>query len=288
MAKDDFGVSLKDFITKNKGKKITNDAIDERFYNKVLERQKENKRTNIRSITNVVKLSQYFLAAKMLKDYRIQSDVLSYIDDLLDWGTRKDFEDMFSDVEVEFPDYKIVDNSKVVIVDSLLIYKDGDKNIEITLDNDIVLHKLLKRRPSLDPNAWKDFEYEMKAPIGSISINVPWIFDGTIKYDKNTGEYTASNVTLVASYPTQGKNLICRYSGLNRSAWVSVTSIDSSYSSSQRELFQNCGWDGDNINKGTVYIGTGHNTIASIKGNFDGFYNNLSFDKLRDLLNKIS
>lgn len=279
---------LKEFIVKNKDKKTSNEAVDKRIYDKVLDRQKENKRTNVKAITSTYKLFHYYLAGRMLNSHQLCRSIFDYIYDLTSYSTARDFENMFSEVEIEFPDYRIVDSSKVAVVDSLLIYKDGDKNIEITLDNDIVLHKLLKHEPHLDPNAWKNFECEMKAPIGSISINVPWIFEGTIKYDKNTGEYKASNVTLVASYPTQGKNLICRYSGLHRSAWINVVSIDSSYSSGRSEVFQNCDWDGDNINKGTIYIGTGHNTIASIKGDFDGYYNNISFDKLRDLLNKIS
>ena len=284
----DFVNELKEFIAKNKDKKTSNEAVDKRIYDKILERRKENKRTNVKAITSTHKLFHYYLAGRMLDCHQLCRSIFDYIYDLTSYSTARDFENMFSEVEIEFPDYRIVDNSKVVVVDSVLIYKDGNQRIEITLDNDVVLHKLLRRKPNLDPNAWKDFECEMKAPIGSISINVPWIFEGTIKYDKNTGEYTASNVALVAAYPTQGKNLICRYSGLNRSAWVSVASIDSSYSSSHREVFQNCEWDGDNINKGTIYIGNGHNTIASIKGDFDGYYNNISFDKLRDLLNKIS
>lgn len=285
MAKEDFKDKLEDFINKNKGRKITNSAVDQTIYDKVLERQQTHKRTNIKSITNVTKLCQYFLAAKMLNDRAIMESVREYIYDVTGVSTyRSDFEDMFSNVEIEFPDFKVVNNDHVVVENDKLIYRAGDTQQEIKLDNDVVLHKLLKYDPWLDLNAWKNFEYEIKAPIGSITIATTWQIEGTVKFDKNTGEYTASNISLLASYPVEDKNLICRYTGLNKSAWISVSQFARR---SSNETIQNREWDGSPINRGTIYIAKGHDVIASVKGDWDGFYNNISFEKLRDLLDQL-
>lgn len=285
MPKEEFKDKLEEFITNNKGRKITNNAVDQTIYDKVLERQQAGKRTNIKSVTNVTKLCQYFLAAKMLHDRAIMTSVLDYIYDVTGVYTyRSDFEDMFSNVEIEFPDFKIVNNDNVVVENGKLIYKTKDSQQEIKLNDDVVLHKLLKYDPWLDLNAWKIFEYETKAPIGSIPIATTWQVEGTVKFDKNTGEYTASNISLLANYPVEDKNLICRYTGINKSAWISVSQFARR---SSNESIQNREWDGSPINRGTIYVAKGHNVIASVKGDWDGFYNNISFEKLRDLLDKL-
>lgn len=281
MSADTFIVELKQFIDANKGKYITNDDIDIKYYDKILQRLYENKQTNVKSITNVYKLIQYYLAAKMLRDNTTKRLINDYVYDNLGYEYSRDFEQLFVNVEIEFPDYKILDGSKVSVVGNSLVYKDNDK--EITIIDTEIKHNLINSHLNLDSNAWKNVENSIIAPIGSIQISVPWKFKGKIKLNKNTGEYCVAEGSLYANYPISGKNLICRYSGLNNSAWINIYSFDSD----TIENIQNRDWNGDEIRRGNIYIAQGYNILASIKGDWDGYYNNISFDKLKELLERL-
>ena len=274
---------LKEFIDTNKDKKLHNSDVDILCYGTILDRRTEERATNVRAIRNVDKLVQYYLASRMLNCRNLVAEIERIISDTLGWAYLNKFIDMFSEVEIEFPAYKILNNPKVEIRGNRLVYIDKSNNEHPVVYDSVAEYKLLRKKPHLDIDAWKDFEYTMKAPIGSINISVPWLYEGDIKFDKFTGEYIALNVCFVADYPVNGKKLICRYSGLQHTSWVSASPLEGDkYSTTVRNSeseFSN------SITTGYVYIGEGNRILASVRCDFDG-YNNITFDQLLTLLEK--
>ena len=281
--KEDFFDQLKAFIDKHKNDKIHNTAVKQDIYDKLFDRKLNNKRTNIKAITSIEKICQYYLAGLMIGDRSLTYNIESYIFDGTNYEYKKMFINIFSEVEFELPDRRVIKNPRIEYNgDKFLIY-DGADQFEAICDEDVVTYKLMNK-PFLDGNCWEEFENIRKAPIGTISSNLGWKITGTVILDKVTGDYKVSDITFLLNSDLSGLSIVARYSGLHRSAWVSISDIG--YSNKGKTI-ANYEWDGSDIKRGRIYLCKGHNVITSVTGDWDGYYNNISFEKLKALIESI-
>lgn len=281
--KEDFFIKLVEFIDKHKNDKIYNTAVKQDIYNKLYDRKLNDKRTNVKAITNIEKICQYYLAGLMIGDRSLTHDIESYIYDGTDYKYKEMFVNIFSEVEFELPDRRVIKNPRIEYNGDKFFIYDGVDKFEAICEEDVVTYKLINKI-FLNGNCWKEFENTKKAPVGTISSKLGWIITGTVTLDKTTGDYKVSGITFVLNADLSGLSIVARYSGLHNSAWVSVSTIG--YSDAG-ETIENCKWDGSDIRRGRIYLCKGHNAIASIAGDWDGFYNNISFEKLKNLIESI-
>lgn len=283
--KEEFFEQLKAFISKHKNDKIRNSAVKQNLYNNLLDRKLNNKKTNIKGITNVEKLCQYYLISLMIGNQTLTYDIESYIYDGINWNYKDAFINMFSEVEFELPDRRVINNPRIEYNGDKFFIYDGNDQFEAICEEDIVTYKLMAT-PSLNPNCWKEFENTKKATIGTISSSLGWEVNGTVTLDKATGNYKVSDIIFLLNANLRGFSIVARYSGLHNTAWISV-STTIGYDYMKEELIENRKWDGSEIKRGRIYLCKGHNAIASVAGDWDGSYNNISFEKLKTLIESI-
>jgi len=286
MDENNFTEELHQWCQANKNNKLHNEDVEQKYYDKILDRKTNNKGTNVKSIKSVHKLVQYYIAAKMLGCNNLQHQIASYVHELI--GAYY-FEDIFEEVTFETPEIKSIKNPKLVYDQGVIYMIDENRTIiELICEDDTVLYRATQYKISVDSNCWKNFEYSRKAPLGmpGVNISVLWIVcAGNVFLDKVTNQYKIKDVKLAADYKIDGYDLVARYSGLHNSAWV-CTEPFSNYS--RGEHFLNAEWnkDHDPVTRGNIYIFRGSSEVAHVKGDWDGYYNNLSFEKLIELLEK--
>lgn len=293
--KEDFVEQLEDFIIQNKDTKFHNFDVDSVLYKKLSERYKAGSNTNVKAIKDVYKFYQYYLIAKMLGSYRIQTDCEHVISDSLSYKAWMDFRDMFSEIEKEMPDYRVLKNPSIVFEDGRYYVMDRDgQEYEAIPQESEVTYMLLPDEPVLNPNCWKKFEYKKKAVPGSINSVYSWKVWGKVTFDKNSNEYHISDIAFILdlSAITNNVNSLCfvaRHTGLHNSAWVTEASIDGGIGA-----VANSEWTKrhhQTITRGYIYLykaGYNYELLSKIRGDWDGFYNNISFEKLKKLLESAS
>lgn len=282
--KEEFVKELKEFIENNKNNKITNSVVDRKLYDKIYERFVAGKRTNVKAITSVYKLCQYYLIACMISDKKLQFDIKDLVGSIVNYIGIAIFEDMFSEVEVETPDIKQPKNLRVIFENQKFYVSDGNNKYEAAVnDSSEVDYYLLPCAVNYNSNCWKDIEHKCSAAPGSIKVSVPWNIKATITFHKDTNKYLLEDIRFYADYNIKGLTLVARYSGLRRSAWVDEVSLDSYIESTTVE---NKEWEGSSIARGRAYICKNKQSITSIKSDWDGYYHTLTFDQLRELLEK--
>lgn len=282
----EFKQELKEFIKLHKNDKIYNDAIDPNIYNKILDRITNNKRTNVRAITSVNKLCQYYLAAKMIGKGFLDNDIEDYVGELAS-NYLYEFKQMFSEVERETPEYRILKHAKVTFENEQFYIDYKGNKYEAKYDSDMVTYDLLPAnvRLSLNASCWGSCCHRCDAPIGSITLSVPWDIHATVKYNKNTNDFLIENVRFYSTYELYGLSLVARYTGLgHNSAWIN----EFNFGTNKDTTYRNVEWEEghDSVTRGKVYIFHHSNNIASIQGDWDGYYNNISFDKFKTLLER--
>ncbi len=286
MAETNFIEELYQWYQANKNNKLHNEDVEQKYYDKILDRKNNNKGTNVKSIKSVHKLVQYYIAAKMLGCYTLIRQIDDYVKDMI---LAFDFKNIFDEVTYETPEIKNIGNPKLVYDQGVIYMIDENSNrIELICEDDTVLYMATQYDISVDHNCWNTFEYFRKAPLGMIGVNisVPWIvYTGHVYLDKVNNQYKIKNVELFADYKIDGYDLVARYSGLRNSAWV-CTEPFSKYGRGER--IENCVWNRshDPVTKGNIYLFKGSSEVAHIRGDWDGYYNNLSFEKLIELLEK--
>lgn len=278
--KDDFFNQLVEFINKHKNDKIYNTAVKKDIYNKLYDRKLNGKRTNVKAITSIEKICQYYLVSLMINDWSLKTNIEDYIEEETSWQYKKLFSSMFSEVEFELPDRRVIKNPRIEYNGDKFFIYDGLDKFEAICEEDVVKYKLMNNI-FLNSNCWKEFENTKIAPIGTISSKLGWKITGTVILDKVTGDYKVSDITFLLNADLSGLSIVARYSGLHRSAWVSISDIG--YSNKGKTI-ENCEWDGSDIKRGRIYLCKGHNVITSVAGDWDGFYNNISFEKLKNLI----
>lgn len=290
-SRDSFTEELKNFIEENKGKKFQNSDVDPALYQKLVDRRNAGSKTNVKAVKDVYKLYQYYLISQMLGSYRIQTDCEHVISDTLSYKAWMDFRDMFSEIEKEMPDYRVLKNPSIVFEDGKYYVMDRDgQEYEAIPQESEVTYMLLPDKPELNPNCWKKFEYKKKAAPGSIDSIYPWKIWGKVTFDKNLNEYHISDIAFILdlSAITNNVNYLCfvaRYTGLHNSAWITEASIDGGYGA-----VANSEWTKKHhqtITRGYIYLykaGYNYELLSKIRGDWDGFYNNISFEKLKKLL----
>lgn len=291
MDKNEFALNLKQFIDDNKDRKFHNSNVNPDAYVKILEKYINKKGTNVRAITSVPKLCQYYLVACMLNDYwGLQHDIENFIEDTLGYTYREDFKTMFDEVEIEMPDYRIIKDPKILYEDNKFYIYDKGIRHDAELYGDMVTYALCPK-VHLSPDCWRDFQRTWVGPLGSVSVSVPWIIKGAVIFDKNACKYKVKEVEFCADYNLSGKSIVARYTGMGRSAWIAVSEFRSwdAFGEISYKLSPHKNWvqEHDDVIRGNVYIFSGEHAVAKIKGDFDGYYNNLSFDKLKDLLEQL-
>ena len=292
MSDVNFYHELQEFINNHENDKIHNSAVKQDIYNKILDRKVNNKRTNVKAITNVTKLCQYYLAAIIVGDWGLQRNIEEIIYEAgnyinasgYEWS--KKFKAIFSEVEFELPERRVLKAPKVEYIDDKFYIYDGNDKFEAEYDSTVTYNLLpIGINIRLNGNCWGSCEYTREATAGSIVTSMPWNITAKVTYDKVNNKYLLSDVVFYSTYDLQGLELVARYTGLHNSAWV--TSYTFGYGSS--ECVANTEWQEhhEEVKRGKVYIFKGSHSIASITGDWDGNYNNLSFDKFKKLLEQL-
>lgn len=281
---------LKAWYDANKNHRYQNTDVKQKYYDKILDRYQNNKRTNVKSITSVDKIVQYYIASLMIDDFKLSRDIERYVWDIAHIGIEASMSDMFADITYETPEVKRIKYSKLIIEQNKIYMINNDTKIELICEEDTAKYYLLPNI-QLDCNCWRNFENMHKAPIGSpgVSISVPWKINGKVILDKVENKYKISDIRCLADYSLAGYLLVARYTGLRNSAWVCAAPIESIYSSTQGTLYANKEWEEEHtpITRGNVYIFRHNQEVAHVRGEWDGNYNNMSFEKLAELLEKI-
>jgi hypothetical protein len=283
---------LKSWYETNKNHRYQNTDVKQQYYDKILDRYQNNKRTNVKSITSVDKIVQYYIASLMIKDFKLSRDIEKYVWDIADIRIEGSMSNMFVDITYETPEVKSINNPKLIIEQNKIYMINDNNKIELICEEGIAEYYLLPNL-KLNCNCWRDFENMRKAPIGSpgVSISVPWKIRGDVVLDKTNNKYKISKITCIADYSLSysNYNLVARYTGLHNSAWVYKAPIESDYCLKQGTLYTNKEWEERHtpVTRGNVYIFRGNQEVAHVRGEWDGNYNNMSFEKLADLLEKI-
>lgn len=283
---EDIALDMENFVKENKGRKFHNSDVDQKYYDKVLERKQNKKRTNVRAIKSVYKLVQYHIAELMVGNTNYgDTSVSNYVHDICIYNTYKSFMDMFTEIEYETPSMRILNDPKIERINNDFYVCDSENKIKIDSVESTATYYLLTNIHRVNINCWENFEYYKTVPINSVPVDEPIIVTGTVVFDKKSNIYCLSDIKFKADYNISNISIVARYSGLGRSAWIYAISLYNG----KDTLYRACDWPGDQtIQKGRVYLVNGSNqTVASIKGDWDGYYNSISFDKLKTLLDNL-
>ena len=282
--------NVMDFVIANKNKKFHNSDVGQKVYDKLYERKLAGKKTNVKAITSLFKLVNYYAASKMVYDYELINHIESVLNNVVGYKGASDFENLFSEIEVETPDYRVLNNKsikKIIFIDNELYTYDGDTRVKIDFDFDGIYEvTVFKSHLNINGNCYSSFIDRINTKLSAIKTSAPIkISSGRLKFDKNTSTYKLENPVFYLDYEivkNGNASIVARYTGLHRSAWICITDL---YNNTSKTI-PNSDWEYGEIKRGIVYLYDGSTEIGHINGHWDGYYNVVEFDDLIKLLEK--